>query len=79
MSNVIYGLLLGLASGFLVGILATADIHDSVPTWAQSQEYLYLDGRKCMIFPTEYRGTRMYSVHCNDGSVTLTTNYLYID
>lgn len=34
-------------------------------------------GRRCVAWAGEYRGAAMYSVHCDDGTMLFTRNYLY--
>lgn len=67
-------------AGFVLGLFTLFEFKVPVPPtfYADPLDVLYLDGRRCMVFQTSYRGALTYSVHCDDGSVHITTNYFYL-
>lgn len=72
--------LIAIGVGCLIGILVMLQPVTTAPKfYQQPSQVLMLDGRRCMVFDTWHQSRRMYVVHCDDGSVTVTSNYLFME
>jgi len=66
------------ALGWISGILQKLP-HEPTPpaSYAPPTATFPRDGRHCIAWSARYHGQLLYSVHCDDGTVELTSNYLY--
>lgn len=67
-----------LFTGFIANTLQLLSSQPRPPIqYAEPAAVFTHAGRRCVAWAGRYRGADLYAVHCDDGSVTFTRNYLY--